>query len=100
MFIKSALKMSDDIPKIRYIYYRCVYGFYKIMYAILTKCIDTCTYDIYAIEREILISSLTAPPPFYPNSNLCLHSSPLGNVSFTYTHISYMLITYILHILL
>ena len=63
MFIKSALKMSDDIPKIRYIYYRCVYGFYKIMYAILTKCIHTCTYNIYAIER---VSGLTGPPPLLP----------------------------------
>ena len=63
MFIKSALKMSDDIPKIRYIYYRCVYGFYKIMYAILTKCIHTCTYNIYAIER---VSGLTGPPPSTP----------------------------------
>lgn len=82
MFIKSALKMSDDIPKIRYIYYRCVYGFYKIMYAILTKCIHTCTYNIYAIER---VSGLTGPPPSTPTL-ICAYTLPLSEMFHLHIH--------------
>ena len=82
MFIKSALKMSDDIPKIRYIYYRCVYGFYKIMYAILTKCIHTCTYNIYAIER---VSGLTGTPPSTPTL-ICAYTLPLSEMFHLHIH--------------